>query len=596
MTHETPELRESFKQFKRLFFLIRPYWRKLVKGMSLGVIIGVMGMVIPYLTKLLIDKVYTSQDISLMQVLVGGILAVSIASALIRSIQGYFNLYINSQLSNSTSLLFFNHLQHLKIRFFDEHRVGEIMSRFGDVSKSLNSVNKVLQTFFVNGIYLVLVPPFLFVLQWKLAIAALISLPITITIIGLTGKYLRKYWKKSAEAYANLNAFQFEMLTHIRALKAMVLEHHVYSEAKKQTEQALKTQLKAGGMGQAIGLSSGVLNALNTVLFTWLGWTFILSQQMSLGDYIAFTAYIGYLYRPLYEFVDLFSDFQQSAINLGRMFEYLDSPVEMEPIESQNKAAAITQPLDGEIEIKKLSFGYNKEIKVLQDINLSIEPNSIVSIVGPSGSGKTSLLRLLIGMEIPQEGDILFDGKSISEIPLPQLRKQITVIWQEFSMFKGSILDNLIIGAESVNKNEIEKAVKLSRMDELINSLPQGLNTPIAEWGASLSGGQRQRLAIARAIIRDTPIIIFDEATSNIDLKTEAEILKDLFINEKNKTIIFVTHRLTSALLADKICLIEGGKILGYGTHEELMDNCENYRRMHLTDNSRSSSVLKVIR
>jgi len=428
-----------------------------------------------------------------------------------------------------------------------------------------------------------------------LAIVALISLPLTIIIIALTGKFLRKYWKKSAEAYANLNGFQFEMLTHIRTLKTMVLEHHVYSEAKKQMEDALQLQLKAGGMGQVLGLSNGILNALNTALFTWLGWSFILTNQISLGDYIAFTLYIGYLYRPLSEFVGLFSDFQHTAINLGRMFEYLDSPVEIDPSGSHYKPGKIVEPLTGDIEIKNVTFGYNKETKVLQDINLTIEPKSILSIVGPSGSGKTSLLRLLIGMETPQEGDILFDGKSILQIPLPQLRKQITVIWQEFSMFKGSILDNLTIGIENVHENEVIKAVKLSRMNELINSLPQGLNTPIAEWGASLSGGQRQRLAIARAVIRNTPIIIFDEVTSNIDLKMEAEILRDLFIKEKDKTIIFVTHRLTSASLADKICLIEAGKILGYGSHSELMEECENYRRMHLSDNNRSNTVLKVV-
>ena len=303
MSKEIPKLKESFKQFKRLFLLIKPYWGRLLKGMSLGVIIGIMGMAAPYLTKLLIDKVYPTQDVTLMQVIVAGVLAISIASTLIGTIQGYFNLYVNSKLSNSVSLLFFNQLQHLKVRFFDEHRVGEIMSRFSDVSKSLGSVNKVMQTIFVNGIYLILVPPFLFVLQWKLAIAALISLPITLTIIALTGKFLRKYWKKSAEAYADLSAFQFEMLTHIRALKAMVLEHHVYSESKKQMENALQIQLKAGGMGQALGLSNGILNALNTALFTWLGWTFILSHQMTLGDYIAFTAYIGYLYNPLSQFI-----------------------------------------------------------------------------------------------------------------------------------------------------------------------------------------------------------------------------------------------------------------------------------------------------
>lgn len=595
MTKEPPKLRESFYQFKRLFLLIKPFWGKLFKGMSLGVIIGVIGMVTPYLTKLLIDRVYPSQDVSLMHVLVGGILAISIASAFIRIIQGYFNLYVNSKLGNSISLMFFNHLQNLKVRFFDEHRVGEIMSRFGDVNKSIGSVNNVLQTIFVNGIYLLLVPPFLLVLQWKLAIVSLISLPFTITIIGLAGKLLRKYWKKSAEAYANLNAYQFEMLTHIRVLKSMALENHVFSEAKKQMENALQIQLKAGGLGQVLGFSSGILSALNTALFTWLGWTFILSQQMSLGDYIAFSAYMGYLYNPLSKFISLFSDFQQSAINLGRMFEYLDSPVEVEAGKSTNCYVEKIKHLKGGIEIKKLHFGYNKDLKVLNDISISIEPKSIVSIIGASGSGKTSLIKLLIGLETPQQGEILYDGKSISQIPLHILRRQITVIWQEFSMFKGSILDNLIIGIKNVSENEVMRAIKLSRMYELINSLPLGLDTPIAEWGASLSGGQKQRLAIARAIVRNTPIIIFDEATSNIDLKTEAEILRNLFIEKNDKTIIFVTHRITTATLADKICLLESGKILGYGSHNELKNECENYRSMFLINDSKNNQVLKVI-
>jgi len=223
-----PNLKESFLYFKRFLFLVKPYWSKIIKGLSLGIVIGLLGMITPFFTKLLIDKVYPTEDVSLMHVLVAAILGIGISNIIIGTIQSYYNLIIHTQLSNSTSLMFFNHLQHLKIRFFDEHRVGEIMSRFGDVSRSLKTVNDLFQNVFVNGIYLFIVPPFLFLLHWKLAVVSLISLPVTVIIISITGKYLRKNWKKSAEAFAELNAFQVESLSNIRLIKSLVPEKFVF--------------------------------------------------------------------------------------------------------------------------------------------------------------------------------------------------------------------------------------------------------------------------------------------------------------------------------------------------------------------------------
>ena len=589
---EIPKLKDSAKQFKRLLFLIKPYWGKLTKGFSLSILIGLIGMLTPYLTKLLIDNVYPSKDVTLMHVLVGGILSVSIVSSLISVIQGYFNLYINSRISNAASLMFFNHLQHLKMRFFDNHRVGEIMSRFGDVNKSLNSLNKVFQTIFVNGVYLIFVPPFLFLLNWKLATVALISLPLTIIAISITGKFLRKYWKKTSEAFAELNAFQFEMLSNIRALKSMLLENYVYTQNKNQIENAIQLQLKAGGLGQLLGLSNGVLSALNTALFTWLGWTFIIEGQLTLGGYIAFTSYIGYLYRPLREFVNLYSEFQQSSVNLHRMFEYLDSPTEIDPTSSYKKFENIETNISGNIKIQNLSFGYNEKQDVLKNINITIKNNSTIAIVGLSGSGKTTLLRLIIRMEIQNSGDIYFDNVNVNSIPIQELRKQISVIWQEFSMFKGTIRENLIIGLEDVEDSKINTVLKIARVDDLINSLPEGINTQVAEWGNSLSGGQRQRLAIARALLRDTPILIFDEATSNIDLKTENEILKDIFSKLNTKTIIYVTHRLATAAFADEVIFLDKGELVDNGKHIELLTRCEKYKELNNSHIDKSESII----
>lgn len=579
MKTQTPSLKESFQYFKRLMKLIKPYWGKLIKGMSLGLIVGLLGMISPYMTKLLIDKVYPTEDVSLMQIIVLGVLAVTIANSIIKLIQGYFNLYVNSKLSNSTSLMFFNHLQHLRTSFFDKHQVGEIMSRFKDVGSALQAVNKVFQTIFVNGIYIILVPPFLFILHWKLALVSLISLPVTMIIITISGKFIRKYWRKTSEAFADLNAFQIEMFTHIRTVKALVLENYVFTKAHDFMTNAIKMQLKAGGMGQIIGLSNGILYGLNTALFTYLGWSYILGKEMTLGDYIAFTAYIGYLYNPISQFVNLFSEFQQSSVNLNRMFEYLDSDAEQE-YDNSGELNLQELNLEGNIALENLSFGYDKSKRVLNEVSLKIKPGTINAIVGPSGSGKTSLLRLLIGMEVPDAGDVLYDDKRIDFYNLSELRKKITVIWQEFSMFKGTIWENLTIGLENVSRTAVDQAVEIAKMKEHIDNLPQGYETPIGEWGTTLSGGQRQRLAIARAIIRNSDIYIFDEATSNIDVQTEEEILTKMFMKLKNKTVLFVTHRISTASLADKIFLLEDGKLTAEGSHFELLEKNLNYQKM----------------
>lgn len=592
---DIPPLREAFQQFLRLLRLIRPYWSPLLKGMALGLVLGAFAMVTPYLSKLLIDEVYPSRNTTLMHVLVGGILAVSVASAVMSAIRGYFTTYVTSHLTNATSLLFFNHLQHLRVRFFDEHRVGEIMSRFSDVRSSLQAVSRVFETLFVNGVYLFLVPPFLFLLQWKLAIVSLITIPLTVIITTLSARVLRKYFKQSAEAYADLGAYQVEVLSHIRTLKAMSMEHAVYDRANRQIQGALNVQLKAGGFAQIFGTLNSLVRALGMAIFTWYAWKLILAQEMSIGDYIAFSAYIGYLYNPLTQITNLFADFQQSAVNLGRMFEYLDKPTEQDPAQAYTPPQAIRHTLEGDIRMRDVRFGYTPEKRVLHDVTAHFPRGQVTAVVGPSGAGKSSLLRLMLRMEEPDHGQVFMDGTPISAIPVPDLRRQVSVVWQEFSLMQGTIWENLTLGAADPSPQRVDDAVRLCRLEQLINDLPYRYATPVAEWGATLSGGQRQRMALARALIRDTPVLLLDEATSNIDMQTETEILRDLFLRLENKTVVFVTHRVQTAALADHIVVVEAGRVVGSGTHAELMRDSETYRQLYGGGNVEDVRRLRAI-
>jgi len=332
-----------------------------------------------------------------------------------------------------------------------------------------------------------------------------------------------------------------------------------------------------------MGLLNGFVRTANTALFTWLGWTYILGKEMTLGDYMAFTAYIGYLYNPLSQIVNLFSDFQQSSVSLNRMYEYLDSNVEKQPEYVYTKSDEMQNKIEGDIEIRNIDFSYLPGKEVLNDIELEFKKGTITAIVGPSGSGKTTLLRLILGMESLQSGNILFNQKPLSSLSLDDIRKQVAVVWQEFSIIKGTIWQNLTLGLENIDEEKVNEVVRVCKLDDLINSLPDKYNAEVSEWGSTLSGGQRQRISMARALLRNSPVLIFDEATSNIDITTEAQLLKNLYDFTRGKTIIIVTHRMTSTYLADQICLLDAGRITAKGSHEELLNSSDIYRQMYFT-------------
>ncbi len=577
---EIPPLREAFQQFLRLVRLIRSYWAPLLKGMALGIVVALLAMVMPFISKLLIDEVYPTGNATLLHLLVGGVLAFSVARTVMGGIRSYFTQYTTSHLTESTNLLFFNHLQHLPVRFFDNHRVGEILSRFADVRSSLSSVSRVFETVLLNGIYLVIVPPILFTLHWQLAVVALIMLPVTITITIFSARVLRRFYKRSAEAQAELNAYKMEALSHIRTLKAMAMEPKVYQSATAQTRTTLQLQLKAAGLGQIFGATNAFFRALGTALFTLFGWTLVIRGELTLGSFIAFSAYVGYLYNPLAQVTNLFADFQRSAVNLVRMFEYLDLPPEQDPSLSYEPAPPLEHVLNGDIRLREVSFGYSSDKLALRSIDLHIPPGQVTAVIGPSGAGKSSLLRLITRTEFPDSGQIEFDGRSASSFKLSELRRQIAVVWQDFGLLKGTIRENLVLGADNPPQELIDEAIRICQLDELIAELPQGCDTPVGEWGATLSAGQRQRLAIARALLMDAPIVVLDEVTANVDPETEREILRHLLPRLVDKTLIFVTHRVSTAGLADQIVVLDQGAVECVGSHEGLLENSPVYRRL----------------
>lgn len=573
-------LADAWRLLLRLLVLIRHYWPLIAKGLGIGLATGLVGMATPYISKLLIDQAFPTRDVSLMHVLVGGILGISVVSAGLGAVRSYYTQIVGAQLSTAGTLMFFNHVLHLPVRFFDRHRVGEIMSRFQDLNGAMGAVSRVFETVLLRGVYLLLVPPMLFLLNWRLALLSVVTLPLT-TVIGVgLGRLLRRYHKRSAEAQAELHAFNVETLSQVRMLKGLAAERWACVEADRQLRQALGLRLSAGGLGTVLGLVNGGIRAGGHALFTWFGWTLILRGELTLGGYIAFTAYQGYLVGPLSEFASLFVSFQQTAVTFGRAFEYLDEVPEQDPAPSFLPVQPIQCELRGALSLEGVGFAYVPDQPVLRGIDLTIAPGEMVAVVGPSGAGKSSLFRLLSRLEEPDRGLIRADGRAYPSLSLADVRRQVAVVPQEVALIRGTVRENLMLGLADVDDNLLDDAVQACQLHDVIQGLPGGYDTAIAEWGASLSGGQRQRIAIARALLRRAPILLLDEATSNLDVETEAALIKALLGRLPRPTLILATHRLATAELADRIVVLERGTIVGVGTHGDLMATCDVYRAL----------------
>ena len=576
----TATLSEALRYASRLFTIVRPYWPRIAKGIGLSIVLGLIGLVSPLIAKLFLDDAYPSRDIGLLNALVLGMLVLSVGSILMGGLRTYYGQVLGARLAAEFGLLFFNRLQHLESRFFDERRVGEILSRTGDLQRCVGFATTVFQTILVNGIYLVIVPPMLLLMNWKLALLALASTPITTGFSLMTGRMIRALSRRNLEFAADVSAYQIEVLSNVRIIKAAAAEREVFRQMQQRMAKVQVASLKSSAIGGLLSLANGCVKAAGAALFSWVAWTFMVRQQLTIGSYVAFTAYLGYLTGPVGQLASLFMDFQQTTVSLARFFEYFDSPVEQDPHLVRLPRKKLTQRVRGDIHFDQVTFGYSAKRPILVNATFNLRPGQITALVGKSGSGKSSIIKLLLRMYKPQSGTVLVDRVDTARFDLGELRSQIGVVWQDTGVFRGTLRENLVLGEEDIAEADVESAVRIARLDEFISGLPDGLDTVVAEWGGTFSGGQRQRLAIARALIRKRPVLVFDEATSNLDPETELELLQGLFPRIADATVLFVTHRLRTARLADKIYLVDNGCVTGGLVHEQMLRSEAGYARL----------------
>lgn len=539
------------KQIFKIINMLRPYWRFMAQSLFVGIL--VMGFTIPgpYLTKVLIDDVYPHRDSTLLiGVLILGA-GISLALGFTSFTSGYFAQCVGINMGFDFQSRFYQHIQSLDFGFFDNRETGEILSRFRDMRGSISSIIGMINTLIINVLHLLIFPPILFFINWKLALISLTVLPFDTVLVLITRKYMARFSKHIAERSAELSAATYESLLGIRTVQALGMEARFFDKLKGLFFGVADLQTRSSLFSGSAGFLATIFKTAGTLAYSWYGWTQVLNGNLSLGTFMAFSGYIGYLYGPIGNLIGLIQRIEVTLVHTQRFFEVYD----LQPAIRNRQDLPSPRIKKGEIAFHDVTFAYDGKRPVLAHIDLRIAAKTTVAIVGRSGSGKSTLAKLIPRFYDPQSGYVAIDGQDIRQVQLYALRQQIGFVMQGSTLFQGSVLDNLTFG-RNISLRDVEDAARAAYIHDAIAHLPDGYHTRVGERGAQLSEGQKQRIALARVLLQDVPILILDEPTSSLDLESEHHIQQALQTVRQGRTTLIITHRLHAIQHADDVIAI----------------------------------------
>lgn len=558
----------SLKKTFRLFRYVRPYWGEFTLGMFFLLFSSLAGLAFPKLLgnlvdpKSAIDLLHGLNKAGLMLVIV--LIAQSVFS-FIRTV-----LFVNVTEKTLAALRqhVYSHMIKLPMRFFLERRVGELSSRISsDITLLQDTFTTTLAEFIRQMIIIIGGVIILLITSWKLTAFMLAILPIMMVAAVFFGKFIRRFSKQVQEQVAAANTVVEETLQGILNVKAFANEHFEIARYRKRTNEAARIGMKSGKYRGAFSsfIILGIFGALVAVI--WRG----VSMGMGTPELLSFILYSVFIGGSIAGLAEVYTSLQKSIGATENLLEILDEPEEaITPVEQ----IPLADQLGGQISFRDVSFHYpsRPDLTILQDISFEVEEDQKVALVGPSGAGKSTIVSLLLRLYEPIDGSILYDGKEGTSIPLSVLRSQMAVVPQDVFLFGGTIRENIAYGKPDATEEELEAAARKANAWEFIRHFPLGLNTIVGERGIQLSGGQRQRIAIARAVLKNPRILILDEATSALDSESERLVQDALDKLMEGRTSIVIAHRLSTIRQADKIIVLDKGRIVEVGTHAELIE------------------------
>jgi subfamily B ATP-binding cassette protein MsbA len=564
--------------YRRLLEFVKPYWRRLAGAMVCMLIVSGATSASAFLVKPVLDDIFFKKDLFMLKLLPFAIIALFLIKGIFDYGQSYLMSYVGQRIIADLREKIYNHLQSLSLSFFTRHPTGVLMSRIindvnlvqGAVSEAVTGLIK--DFFTILGLVVVV-----FYRDWKLALVAMVVFPLAIYPLVKFGRKLRSYSYRSQTTMGDISAILMETISGNRIVKAFNMEDYERKRFAGENRKLFNLLMKSVRVRALSHPLMEFLGGVGIAFIVFYGGYNVIKGVATPGTFFSFLAALLMLYEPVKRLSGVNNTIQQGLAAASRIFEVLDAVPEIRNKPGAKPLHSITQG----IEFQDVSFRYEEEW-VLKNISLQIKVGEVVAFVGASGGGKTTLLNLLPRFYDVSSGRILIDGVDIRDYTIESLRSMIGIVTQQTILFNDTVKNNIAYGKMGEPMEEIIKAAQAANAHGFIQNLPQGYDTIIGEQGIKLSGGERQRISIARALLKNAPILILDEATSSLDSESEVEVQKALEYLMQGRTTLVIAHRLSTVRRADRIVVISNGTIKEIGTHEELLEKNGEYKRLYL--------------
>ncbi|MBU8576534.1 MULTISPECIES: ABC transporter ATP-binding protein [Bacillus] len=565
---------------KRFFSYYKPYMGLFILDFSCAVIAALLELSFPLAISMVVDDLLPNRNWEMILIWSGILLAVYVVSSAMNYVVTYFGHKLGINIETDMRSQLFTHVQKMSFRFFDQKKTGKLVSR---MTNDLMDIGEIAhhgpEDLFIAMMTLIGAFALMLSINWQLAVLTFLIVPF---LIGLSVYFTKKMSIAFDHMFSSIGRFNARVennVSGIRVVKAFGNETHEIDRFIEHNEQFKQTKLTTYKMMALHASISHLLMKGVTIFGLVCGTWFVMQKNMTYGEFISFVLLSGIFLGPIQQINSVIETYPKGVASFKRFVKLLDQA----PDEKDVPDAIHVDGLKGEITFHDVSFGYEKDSLILEHINLEIKQGETVAIVGPSGAGKSTLCSLLPRFYEWQSGTITIDGIDSRQMKLSSLRQQIGIVQQDVYLFNGSIRENILYGKLDATEDEIWQAVSKAELKELVESLPEGLETMIGERGVKLSGGQKQRVSIARIFLKNPPILILDEATSSLDTETEASIQRSLEELSEGRTTLVIAHRLATIQHADRIVVVTKGGIAEQGNHKTLLTQNGLYKRLYET-------------